>query len=151
MRRCKALSERGFSVAAFRGKFHLNNVAVEAPITPDHMGFPYSAEEQISREKPSGDPETASEQAISDNSKQTSRMKQLISDAEDDDDSSGRIENKQQLDPRKVPLLAVIGWDGDGGEAASLACTHLTLWNISEGLAFLRLKTPALQVMSLEW
>ena len=61
------------------------------------------------------------------------------------------ISNEELCDPEQVPLLAVVGWEGDGGESASLSNSYLTLWNVSSGSAFLRLKTPALQVLLLEW
>ncbi|OEH79492.1 wd domain-containing protein [Cyclospora cayetanensis] len=60
-------------------------------------------------------------------------------------------EKDELLDPVKVPLLAVVGWEGDDGETSSLSTSYITLWNVSDGTIFLRLRAPALQVLALEW
>lgn len=65
--------------------------------------------------------------------------------------SNENMAKNELVDPEQVPLLAVVGWEGDEGEVASLSTSYLTLWNVSTASAFLRLNTPALQVLDLQW
>lgn len=65
--------------------------------------------------------------------------------------SDGNMPKDELVDPEQVPLLAVVGWEGDEGEVASLSTSYLTLWNVSTASPFLRLNTPALQVLDLQW
>ncbi|KAL8275156.1 hypothetical protein Esti_000906 [Eimeria stiedai] len=153
LRQCTALGEQGFAVAAFRGKFNLGSEATAeskryskrtaassgpaGPTVGERILAADAAEEHLEK--------TVDQQAAA------SQTRSLSSDVENDELEEGLITHEQLCNPEQAPLLAVIGWEGDGGEAASLGSQYLTLWNIGDGTAILRLKTPALQVMSLYW
>lgn len=148
MRRCKALSERGFSAAAFRGKFPFAGKDMGAPI-----GSPKAEVSGLDNapEGPAFEPESSDEPPKRDPPSGTRPKPSLSLNVKEEDEAGETITNEMLCDPEEVPLLAVVGWEGDGKESASLASSYLTLWNVSKGSAFLRLKTPALQVLSLEW
>lgn len=146
LRQLKAFSERGFSVAAFRGKFSLSG----KDVVPESDSSNVDKEAQLEKSVPSASEESNAEPLLHANS-ESSLKASASSDAEEEHATSEPIAGDALCDPEQVPLLAVVGWEGDGGEVASLSSSYLTLWNVSTGSAFLRLKTPALQVMSLQW
>ncbi|KAL8445204.1 hypothetical protein Emed_005762 [Eimeria media] len=155
LRRCRALGEQGFSVAAFRGKFSLDtksngNQNKYSKTTNASSGVPSTGEEPALN---AGELEELANHLGTnvDPRADVSQTKPSSFAIDEDELDEGVITDEQLCNPEQVPLLAVIGWEGDGGEAGSLGSQYLSLWNIQDGKAFLRLKTPALQVTSLRW
>ncbi|XP_026191656.1 uncharacterized protein LOC34623556 [Cyclospora cayetanensis] len=151
VRRCKAFSERGFSIAAFRGKFPF--------IGPDagHAVCGLTENEGNLEKGPASDDKSTIGRGASDitpspqytDEKGPQEVPRVVVDAKDI--PADTTEKDELLDPVKVPLLAVVGWEGDDGETSSLSTSYITLWNVSDGTIFLRLRAPALQVLALEW
>lgn len=146
MRQCKAFSERGFSVATFRGKFSLADTEARS-FAQNSTTAKCHGDEALPEESDSTQQSIREHDMDNDISGAESPTEELAAGGYPRDNTV----EEELYDPKQVPLLAAVGWEGDGGESASLSCCYLTLWNISTGRPFLRLKTPALQVISLEW
>ncbi|KAL8440052.1 hypothetical protein Efla_004036 [Eimeria flavescens] len=154
---CKALGERGFSAAAFRGKFTRGGelgVARNADSKPTSAS-PKPSSSSVGALIPVNDPlflvSEEVEKVGGDKGNNVGPSELASVDDGKDQNAGVTIAAEHLYNPDQVPLLAAIGWEGDAGEAASVDSSYLTLWNVSEGAAFLRLRTPALQVMSLQW
>ncbi|CDJ55934.1 WD domain-containing protein, putative [Eimeria maxima] len=145
MRQCKAFSERGFSVATFRGKFSLADTEARS-FAQNSTTAKCHGDEALPEESDSTQQSIREHDMDNDISGAESPSEELAAGGYPRDNTV----EEELYDPKQVPLLAAVGWEGDGGESASLSCCYLTLWNISTGRPFLRLKTPALQVISLE-
>lgn len=144
----KALSERRFSGAAFRGKFPL-----EAKITssPNKLFTPKPDSLRGIESEAEKNPFVKNQFSEDEEETETGKMAVGKTLSFKNSADSNKMPCDQLRDPLQVPLLAVVGCEAE--ECGSHPCSgsYLTLWDVSTGSAFLRLKAPALQVMSLSW